>query len=298
MLALVVAAVMAPPLTLSSTASVPYDESHQSGVLTGTAHWIPLISFVARESGVPWQVLRAVMTVESNGNPSASSEATRGIGLMLVTPAIREQSTLKHLDDLLDPYENVRLAADYLIYARDRWGSWDLAVAAWYDARHDEVDLFSTGYGWDSDFYRYLQGFRSALAQTEFRDANVKPGAQALLHALTAVGMPYLYGGQSMEAGGFDCSGLVYWAFRYVGAEMPRPTYDQWAATARISAEELQPGDLVFFANTWSWGISHVGIYAGNGLMLHAPREGKNVELIPLSDSYWSAHLAGYGRYE
>jgi hypothetical protein len=298
MLVLVVVAVLAPPLTLSSRANAPFDEAHQSGVPTGTASWIPLISLVAKESGVPWQVLRAVMTVESNGSSSAFSEATQGVGLMLVTPAIRERSTLAHLDDLLDPYENVRLAADYLIYARDHWGSWELAVASWYDVRHADVDLFSSGYSWDSNFFRYLQSYRDALAQTDFREENVKPGAKALLHALTAVGMPYVYGGHSMEHGGFDCSGLVYWAFRYVGTEMPRPTYDQWAATSRIGEHELQPGDLIFFANTWSSGISHVGIYAGNGMMLHAPREGKNIEFIPLSDSYWSAHLAGYGRYE
>jgi hypothetical protein len=298
MLVLVAVAILAPPLTLSSRANAPFDETHHSGVLLGTAHWIPLISFVASESGVPWQVLRAVMTVESNGNPSAYSEATQGVGLMLVTPAIRERSSLAHLDDLLDPYENVRLTADYLVYARETWGSWDLAVASWYDVRHADVDLFSTGYTWDSAFYRYLQSYREALAQSAYQEEHVKPGARALLHALTAVGMPYRYGGHSMEHGGFDCSGLVYWAFNYVGANMPRPTYDQWAVSVRISESELQPGDLIFFANTWSSGISHVGIYAGNGMMLHAPREGKNIEFIPLSDSYWSAHLAGYGRFE
>ncbi|HUG15717.1 MAG TPA: NlpC/P60 family protein, partial [Thermomicrobiales bacterium] len=70
----------------------------------------------------------------------------------------------------------------------------------------------------------------------------------------------------------------------------------QWDVTERIGEHEARPGDLVFFANTWASGISHVGIYMGAGMMLHAPTEGKVVEIVPIHDDYWGAHLAGFGR--
>jgi hypothetical protein len=299
MLFLVAVATFAPPLARTSAAAdMPFDEPQQSGVLQGTAQWIPMISVVAGESGVPWQVLRAVMTIESGGNSAAFSATNSGVGLMLVTPEIRDRSTLSNKTDLWDPKTNVRIAAEYLRAARQAWGSWDLAVASWYDTRHPDVQMFNTGYNWDSDLYRYIESFRSALAELEFVDRDAQSSSGALLHAMTAVGMPYVYGGGSFAQGGFDCSGLTSWAYTFVGKSLPRSANEQWVATARIHESELRPGDLVFFSNTWSWGVSHVGIYAGNGMMLHAPSEGKVVEFISLSDSYWSAHLTGYGRVE
>ena len=108
--------------------------------------------------------------------------------------------------------------------------------------------------------------------------------------AFEALGTPYVWA--VTLAAGSIARGLVYWAYQQVGIELPRGTAAQWNATARISAEELQPGDLVFFDD-----LFHVGLYAGN-CMLHSPREGVAVEIVSLSESYWSAHLVGYGRVQ
>jgi hypothetical protein len=80
--------------------------------------------------------------------------------------------------------------------------------------------------------------------------------------------------------------------------QLPRLSSEQWHWTARVNADEVQPGDLVFFAGTNGPDISHVGIYAGAGLMLNAPDVGQTVTLEPLNDPYWQAHLAGFGRID
>ena len=118
-----------------------------------------------------------------------------------------------------------------------------------------------------------------------------------LANALQQQGVPYVWGGAA-PADGFDCSGLVYWAYAQAGVQLPRLSAEQWHWTERVNADEAQPGDLVFFAGTNGPDISHVGIYAGAGLMLNAPDVGQTVTLEPLNDPYWQAHLAGFGRID
>jgi cell wall-associated NlpC family hydrolase len=106
-------------------------------------------------------------------------------------------------------------------------------------------------------------------------------GAQALQAALTKVGDPYVWG--AAGPGGFDCSGLVVWAFAQEGIALPHYTGDLWNAGLHVARNDLEPGDLVFFFAD----ISHVGIYVGNGLMIDAPDFGVPVHVEPL---FWSAY--------
>jgi len=108
------------------------------------------------------------------------------------------------------------------------------------------------------------------------------------------LGVPYVFGGCS--ANGVDCSCLVQLVFGTLGVNLPRTAAEQFAATARVAREALQPGDLVFFANTYMPGISHVGIYIGNGQQINAPTEGQRVSIQPVFDGYWGAHFVGGGR--
>jgi cell wall-associated NlpC family hydrolase len=108
------------------------------------------------------------------------------------------------------------------------------------------------------------------------------------------LGVPYLFGGCSTK--GVDCSCLVQLIFRGLGINLPRTAADQFAATARVPRDALQPGDLVFFANTYMPGISHVGIYIGDGHQINAPTEGQPVSVQPVFDGYWGAHFAAGGR--
>ncbi|MBO0877606.1 MAG: C40 family peptidase, partial [Pseudonocardia sp.] len=102
-------------------------------------------------------------------------------------------------------------------------------------------------------------------------------GETALAAARTALGTPYVWGGTSK--GGFDCSGLVQWAFRQAGVALPRTSQTQSAVGQPVSMADLRPGDLVFFYSE----VSHVGIYVGDGQVLHAPRTGDVVKISPLA---------------
>ena len=101
-------------------------------------------------------------------------------------------------------------------------------------------------------------------------------GVQALKIAMTKIGDAYVWGGSGPNV--FDCSGLVMWAYAQLGISLPHFTGDQWNAGVHVSRAQLQPGDLVFFYP----GISHVGIYVGNGFMLDAPTFGIPVGIHPV----------------
>ncbi|MFH8488108.1 C40 family peptidase [Streptomyces longisporoflavus] len=99
----------------------------------------------------------------------------------------------------------------------------------------------------------------------------------AVSYAYKALGSPYVWGATGPDA--FDCSGLTQAAYRSAGVDLPRTTYAQIAAGQRVPRSQLRPGDLVFFYQ----GISHVGIYVGNGQMIHAPNPSAPVRLAPIS---------------
>ena len=104
------------------------------------------------------------------------------------------------------------------------------------------------------------------------------------------IGVPYVWGGSTPS--GFDCSGLVQYVFNLHGITLPRTTKQQWTIGIEISKSALQPGDLVFFANTYTSGISHVGIYVGDNQFIHASSS-KGVIISSLSNSYWASHYYG-----
>ncbi|MFG1808877.1 NlpC/P60 family protein [Streptomyces sp. NPDC049040] len=101
--------------------------------------------------------------------------------------------------------------------------------------------------------------------------------AAAISFALAQRGKPYVYG--ATGPGSYDCSGLTQAAYRAAGVKIGRTTYDQAKEGVPVSKADLQPGDLVFFYS----GLSHVGIYLGNGQIVHAPHTGAFVEVAPLS---------------
>lgn len=117
-------------------------------------------------------------------------------------------------------------------------------------------------------------------------------GNAAATAALRMIGAPYRYGGAS--AAGFDCSGLVQFAYRAAGVELPRTTESQLATADEIDISDRRTGDLLFFRIESK--ISHVAIYVGDGEFVHAPSTGKSVGLATLGDSYWRERLVHAGR--
>ena len=108
-------------------------------------------------------------------------------------------------------------------------------------------------------------------------------------------GTRYVMGGTSRS--GFDCSGFVRFILGATnGIALPRTATEQYYHGQPVSAAEAQPGDLVFFKNTYKAGISHVGIYIGGGQFIHAANAHKGVRTDSLSASYYQAHFAGIRR--
>ena len=118
----------------------------------------------------------------------------------------------------------------------------------------------------------------------------VTTGQKIVDTAKQYLGVPYVWGGSSPS--GFDCSGLVQYVFKAHGISLPRTTKEQWTVGTAIPKSQLKVGDLVFFANTYTSGISHVGIYVGNNQFIHASSS-KGVIISSLSNTYWAAHYHG-----
>ena len=140
-------------------------------------------------------------------------------------------------------------------------------------------------------------GSPGSVASGPISPTPLTSGNQVVRLALAQIGTPYVWGGAD-PATGVDCSGLVQWVYRQVGIDLPRTAQEQFDATARVPRDQLQPGDMVFFASTYAssdW-ITHVGIYVGNGLMVNAPTDGDVVRTMPVFSGFWGAHYAGAGR--
>ena len=110
------------------------------------------------------------------------------------------------------------------------------------------------------------------------------------------IGMPYVSGGESPSEGGFDCSGLTYYAWKQAGVTLPRSSSAQYSWAQKITKADLQPGDLVFYSASGSTGsISHVALYAGDGKIVQAHKPGVRLSEDDLA-TWWTGHLVGYGR--
>lgn len=123
------------------------------------------------------------------------------------------------------------------------------------------------------------------------KPASSSKADQVLSIARTQLGVPYAWGGATSS--GFDCSGYLYYVYNRAGITIPRTnTIGYYASSFTVSSP--QPGDLVFFKNTYRPGISHVGIYVGNNSFIHAG--GDRVQITSLNDSYWGKHFDSYKR--
>jgi cell wall-associated NlpC family hydrolase len=117
-------------------------------------------------------------------------------------------------------------------------------------------------------------------------------GARLVQLAQSQLGARYTWAGVS-PATGFDCSGFVYWAYNSIGYSLPRTMEDQFASGRRVTTDQLRPGDIIFFSDTYTSGLSHDGIYIGDGKFIHAVDESTGVAVTPLDSAYWRERYSG-----
>ena len=140
----------------------------------------------------------------------------------------------------------------------------------------------------------YSDKYRSKLSSRHRNVSyNYTGGSGIVKTAFKYMGVPYVFGGSTPR--GFDCSGFVQYVYRENGIKTPRMAHHQFYAGTPIKKSQLRPGDLVFF-ETYTVGISHVGIYIGNNNFIHASSSGR-VRISCLGDAYYTNRYRGAARY-
>ena len=155
---------------------------------------------------------------------------------------------------------------------------------------------------WTRNVSRYYAEMGGDPASSIFSSSSLAPGppgsvigTQVATEALTHLGKPYVWGGES-PATGFDCSGLVKYLYGQHGVALPRVADAQARVGTSIPPSALQSGDAVFFADSSGY-IGHEGLYLGNGQFVHAPHSGDVVKVSSLLEPGYSARYAGARRY-
>ncbi len=116
-------------------------------------------------------------------------------------------------------------------------------------------------------------------------------GHKAVKSAKSQIGVRYVLGGTSPRTG-FDCSGLIYWAYNEHGVKIPRVTKDQAYAGVPVALDNLEAGDILVFASTAAPNSLHTALYMGDKNFIHSPNSKSKVRKNSLTENYWGSHLA------
>ncbi len=276
------------------------------------ANYLALFRSIGAQYKVPWVILAGIAKVESDDGQStlpgvhSSANAFGAAGPMQIgiegaagnqwggapvhpaTEKVNGVATDANGDgtaSVYDPADAIAGAAKYLlehgvldnvdqaIFAYNHLQSYVQAVLYW-------ANLYATG-GYTVSSATLDSTPQCLPGVTLTSDTAV---ATAITYAEHQLGKPYLWGGTGPDA--FDCSGLVMMAYRAAGIDIPRTSQQQWAAGPRISASQVQPGDLVFFAGSDGTPTSpgHVGLVIGGGLMIEAYATGFPIRIAPYGD--------------
>lgn len=158
-------------------------------------------------------------------------------------------------------------------------------MLAGYNAGPGAVEQYQgiPPYSETQNYVKNIQALEQAFRAPDPVVAPSDLAVRAIAYAYNRLGTPYEWGGDGTD-GKFDCSGLVQAAYTSVGIEMPRTASEQWYTGPHVPTDQLQPGDLVFYATDLSnpHSIHHVGIYVGGGVMIDAPHTGAVIRFDPI----------------
>lgn len=257
-------------------------------------------------SGLSWPVLAAVGWVESRHGGGRVDAATGEVRPPIVGPPLDGTAGRMRLADPTSS-DGWAHAEGPMQFLSSTWRAWAVlapgrpagaapdANNAW-DAIHTAARYLCGGADTIADLEAALWRYNrsSAYAEdvldkaSEYQAIDAPAGgsgtaAEAVAFASTMVGVPYRWGGQ--DPSGFDCSGLVWWAYRQAGVTVPRTTTGQVTAGRAVSVDELEPGDLLFTRGGPAGAVrdlGHVAIYAGGGYEIVAPATGRDVTIRPV----------------
>lgn len=233
----------------------------------------------ASPCGVPWTLLAAVADTESTFDTTAVSDAGAE-GLFQFEPATFAEYAKPVPPggavppSPFDPVDAAYAAARYLC-SLGIIENPTLALVAY--------NCGNTGPACQAASTAYAEQVLAIAANYTAASVNAPNTVQAAVvaYAESQIGTPYVFGGAAPSTG-FDCSGLVVWAYGLAGVVVPRVANDQWQSEPHVALDQLVPGDLVFFGVGGD--AEHVGIYIGDSAMVDAPHTGADVRIDTFTD--------------
>jgi len=288
------------------------------GIKMIPAQFLPIYQKYGKQYGVPWPILASIHYVESSFSQNLSVSYAGAVGATQFMPCawIGWDHYRSYCDpkgallswvriDITDP-KNIHggqgIDADHDGKADPN--DPDDAIAA--TARRLSLDKKRTGKDWfarggpvwkynpSASYVNRVKKYATLFAQPLYRTVPVVATGKMkdlIQGAISLKGVTqYVFGGNSFP-NALDCSSFTQQLYkRYLGVSLPRTTDQQIKVGTPVNRNELKPGDLVFFQNTYRAGVSHVGIYMGNGTFIHNQSTEKDVQISKLSDGYWNAH--------
>jgi cell wall-associated NlpC family hydrolase len=306
--------VLATPVAVASLAVGPRETSGPPTPLAQSeipVHLLPVYRSAAATCGrLPWQVLAAIGWQESRHGQGRVDPVTGDVDPPIEGPPLDGRSDFALLRDQSgsDGYARALGPMQFLRSAWDRWATlapdrppgaspdvqnaWDaiFTAARYLCAGRDEVgDVHDAVLSYNrSDAYvravldkARSYGMGGSVETTQLVNGS---GDRVVAGAMTQLGVPYVWGGAAPTSG-FDCSGLVQWAYAQIGVALPRTTKEQILVGSAAAVADLRPGDLVFSRSLRDGrliDLGHVAIYAGGGQVIVAPRTGEVVSMRPL----------------
>lgn len=248
-------------------------------------------------------LLMAIMAVESSGSGVKDvMQASESLGLPPNSLGVEEsiRQGVNYFHSLLEKAERVGADLKSVIQAYNFGGGFLDYVAEHNAGKYSEElaakysemmkQKYKTQVYGNPHYVTAVSKYISFMGEAE-GDRNF---AELMEAALVYEGTPYMFGGTGPSS--FDCSGFTRYVYAEIGITLPRTAQEQYYASVHITADEAQPGDLIFFTQTYktSLRITHVGIYTGDGKMYHAG--GNGVGYANINTAYWEEHFAGFGR--
>jgi len=172
------------------------------------------------------------------------------------------------------------------------------ALVGWrYWTSHQDDSVRESSYAYENAISALRADKPETLA--DLHKARMQKAQKTAMNKLMdQIGKPYRWGGSSPRTG-FDCSGLVYYAYKdLVKFRIPRTANEMYHLrdASPVDTGELQSGDLVFFRTQGRGTADHVGVYVGNGKFIQSPRSGQDIQITSLSEDYWQRHYVGARR--
>lgn len=282
-------------------AVVGISSSVNTGKLTGNEATVALYLLGKGLDSTHAAAIMGNMEAESGIDPTANEVGGGGRGLCQWTGG-RFSNLEEYAASTGKEWQDIHVQLDYLW--AELTGEGD--AAAYADVQYDHagflaisdleecVMYFGRNFERPNEYYAHWER-RTASAQKYLSAMSGNGlGADGVAgSALTKIGCPYVWGAAGPDS--YDCSGLVLWSYQQSGImNMGRTTYDQISQCRIISKEEAQPGDLIFMIFSSPGVPEHVGIYIGDGMMVHAPTFGSSVKI---DEAGWTYSDAVYARY-